>query len=193
LFLSRLTPVLGLVLVLATGSRAEMDPARLVSAARAQVGVTVSYDSSYRRLAYPGGDVPVETGVCTDVVVRALRAQGIDLQRLVHEDMKSAWAAYPKLWGLSRPDPNIDHRRVPNLRTYFKRRGWERSVPSGVTGFLAGDVVTWDLGGGLAHIGIVTDRKSPGGTPLVVHNIGAGAREEDVLKSWRMTGLYRLR
>ena len=107
--------------------------------------------------------------------------------------MSAHFSAYPADWGLSRPDPNIDHRRVPNLRTYFKRRGWERPVPPGVAGFSAGDVVTWDLGGGLAHIGIVTDRKSPGGTPLIVHNIGAGAREEDVLKAWRITGFYRPR
>lgn len=179
------------ILVYAVCVRAEVDPAKLVADARAQVGVTVGYDPAYRKLAYPGGDVPMETGVCCDVVIRALRKQGMDLQKLVHEDMKVNFAKYPQNWGLKKPDPNIDHRRVPNLRRYFERQGWAVGVSTNAAAYRPGDIVSWDLGRGLTHIGIVSDRKSASGTPLTVHNIGRGAREEDVLSAYPLTGHYR--
>ena len=167
----------------------------IVAAARRQVGVTVHYDPAYRRLAYPGGDVPADRGVCTDVIVRALRtARGADLQRQVHEDLKANWDSYPhqRRWGLSKPDPNIDHRRVPNLMTYFKRAGYAAPLTRAAADYLPGDIVAWDLGRGILHIGIVADLRSVGGTPLVVHNIGAGAREEDILFRYTIIGHYRM-
>jgi uncharacterized protein YijF (DUF1287 family) len=151
-------------------------PLKLVAAARAQIGRTVLYDPAYVRLAYPGGDVPADRGVCTDVIIRAYRAAfGADLQALVHEDMSRAFAAYPSAWGLARPDRNIDHRRVPNLETFLTRRG--ASLPL-VGGWRAGDLVTQRLGGSLPHISIVAADTPAGATPPVIHNIGAGAREE---------------
>ncbi len=159
----------------------------------AQVGQTVYYDPAYVKLAYPGGDVPLERGVCTDVVIRALRRLGFDLQKEVHEDMRRAFAAYPRKWGLTRPDPNIDHRRVPNLMTFFARRGKARPLPVVPTAVEPGDLIAWSLPDGRPHIGIVTDR--PSGTAsrwLVVHNIGAGAQLEDVLLEFKIIGHYRL-
>lgn len=166
----------------------------LISAARAQIGVTTLYDGSYQGLSYPGGDIPRERGVCTDVLIRALRdAHAVDLQKLVHEDMRAAFSHYPKNWGLSRPDRNIDHRRVPNLRRFFKRRGMALPQPNDQTTFLPGDIVTWTLGPGLPHIGIVSEQLVPGTTrPYIVHNVGAGTRHEDFLLSHPMTGHYRL-
>lgn len=164
---------------------------KLVLDAREQVGVTLSYDPVYRRLSYPGGDVSQTTGVCTDVVIRALRQQGLDLQEAVHRDMRAHFALYPKHWGLSRPDSNIDHRRVPNLMTWFKRQGWSQPVSRDVSAYRAGDIVTWDLGRGLTHIGIVSDRQSPAGVPLILHNIGRGTQEEDILFAYAITGHYR--
>lgn len=165
---------------------------RLIQGARGQVGVTVGYDPAYVRIPYPGGDVPRETGVCTDVVIRAFRTVGIDLQRTVHEDMRRGFAAYPQLWGRDSPDPNIDHRRVPNLMTYFRRAGKAVPISRTPADYRPGDVVAWDLGRGLRHIGVVSDRRSArSGRPLIVHNIGAGAREEDVLFAWRIIGHYR--
>jgi uncharacterized protein YijF (DUF1287 family) len=169
-----------------------VDATQLVRAARGQVGVTLGYDPRYRRLDYPGGDVPVETGVCTDVVIRALRTQRIDLQKEVHEDMLAHFAAYPRHWGLTRPDRNIDHRRVPNLMTFFQRRGHALPVSQEATAYRPGDIVTWDLGRNTPHIGVVSDRKSAAGEPLIIHNIGAGAREEAGLFAYRITGHYRL-
>ena len=185
-------------LVTATGVPAQttapangIDPAQIVAAARKQIGVTMGYDPEYRVLGYPGGDVPLSTGVCTDVVTRALREQGVDLQRAVHEDMQRHFAEYPHQWGLKTPDANIDHRRVPNLMTYFKRRGWERPITGQGSDYLPGDVVTWNLGGGTTHIGVVSD--TPGrAAPMVIHNIGQGTREEDVLFAFKIIGHYRL-
>lgn len=158
----------------------------IVRAARRQIGQTVRYDPAYTALDYPMGDVPIEKGVCSDVVIRALRRQGIDLQQLVHQDMKANFSAYPKRWGLKRPDPNIDHRRVPNLEAYFARQGWAVQDE-----YRAGDIVSWRLtGSGLPHIGIVSDRKS-GDTPLIIHNIGAGTREEDILFRHEIVGHFR--
>lgn len=164
---------------------------RLVAAAESQVGVTVRYDNSYRRLVYPGGDVPLEVGVCTDVLVRAYRrALGIDLQQRVHEDMRRAWTAYPKLWGLSRPDANVDHRRVPNLEVYFRRHGVALTPSTDPDAYRTGDIVSWRLASGQPHIGLVTARRHEG-RPLVVHNIGAGVQIEDVLFSYRIVGHFR--
>ena len=168
-----------------------IDPQQLVQAARSQVGVTLGYDPVYRRLDYPGGDVPLATGVCTDVLIRALRQQGLDLQKSVHEDMRAHFSAYPRNWGLQRPDRNIDHRRVPNLMTWFKRQGMALEVSDKPADYRAGDIVTWDLGRGLTHIGIVSDRSSPAGVPLVLHNIGRGTQEEDILFGFAITGHYR--
>lgn len=171
----------------------EVDASRIVQAARAQIGKTLSYDGSYRALAYPNGDVPLELGVCSDVVVRALRTSlTMDLQRLVHEDMKRAFDAYPKNWGLKKPDRNIDHRRVPNLSVYFQRSGYALPVSKAPQDFRPGDLVVCVVPPNLPHIMIVSDRLGPNGRPLVIHNIGAGTREEDRLFDFRITGHYRL-
>jgi uncharacterized protein YijF (DUF1287 family) len=182
-----------LTLALAAPAFAGVEPSRLAEAARDQVGVTVIYDPAYVTLAFPGGDLPRDRGVCTDVVIRALRdGWGIDLQLAVHRDMRADFAAYPSLWGLTRPDRNIDHRRVPNLQTLFARIGAEVPLTDGPAPYLPGDIVTWTLPGGLQHIGIVSDRMGPGGTPLILHNIGRGAQEEDILFAYPMTGHYRI-
>ena len=179
-----------------TGAYLEASPfaAKLITAARAQIGETLVYDGSYQRLAYPMGDVPRERGVCTDVVIRALRdAHGIDLQQAVHDDMKSAFSAYPAHWGLTGPDRNIDHRRVPNLQTYLQRRGASLAVSSAPTAYRPADIVTWQFGPGQPHIGLVSDRLTPDGArPLILHNVGAGTREEDFLFAYPPTGHYRL-
>lgn len=168
------------------------DPAlRLVEKARSQVGVTFFYDPEYRKLAYPNGDVPLETGVCTDVVIRAMRGLGLDLQKEVHEDMKKNFSSYPKLWKAKSPDKNIDHRRVPNLMTYFKRKGWSVPVTTEKADYKPGDVVTWVLPNGMTHIGLVSDQKETDETPLIIHNIGAGAQEENCLFVYKITGHYR--
>ncbi len=168
--------------------------ARLVAAAVAQTTRPARYDGAYRRIPYPMGDVPPDVGVCTDVVVRAYRAVGIDLQQRVHEDMRAAFAAYPRAWGLTRPDPSIDHRRVPNLQTYFRRRGTARPRSSAAADYQPGDVVSWMLPGNLPHIGIVSDRRAPNGQrPLIVHNIGRGPELEDMLFAHPITGHYRFR
>ena len=166
---------------------------KLVKAAEDQIGVTFFYDPAYRRIAYPGGDVPREIGVCTDVVVCAYRdGLGLDLQKLVHEDMNKAFSAYPKLWGLAATDSNIDHRRVPNLRTFFERHGAALPVSARAGDYRPGDVVSQKLPNGRPHIGIVSARLNGAGTaPLVIHNIGRGAREEDVLFAFEITGRYR--
>lgn len=163
----------------------------LVDAARAQVGVTVRYDPAYVRLPYPGGDVPEDRGVCTDVIVRALRTQGLDLQRAIHEDMRTAFTAYPRDWGARAPDRNIDHRRVPNQMRWFERQGWQRAIGGRSADFQAGDIVAWRLRSGLLHIGIVSDRRSAAGTPLILHNIARGTREDDLLFDHTIIGHYR--
>jgi Uncharacterized protein conserved in bacteria len=152
----------------------------------------VIYDPSYVQLAYPNGDVPSNRGVCTDVVVRAYRKLGIDLQKEVHEDMKANFGLYPKSWGLKRPDKNIDHRRVPNLMVFFKRFGTEKPISKKAADYTAGDIVCWDLGGGVTHIGIVVDKKSADGKRhLIVHNIGAGQVVEDCLFDYQIIGHYQ--
>lgn len=165
---------------------------QLVNDARTQIGKTISYDPAYTQLRYPMGDVPLSKGVCTDVVIRALRHQGMDLQELIHKDMKTNFSAYPKKWGLKAPDKNIDHRRVPNIATYFKRQGYAVKSTYKPQEFRAGDIVTWDLGKGLVHIGIVSDKKTLTGIPLIIHNIGQGTKEENILYSFKITGHYRI-
>ena len=167
------------------------DVAPLVEKGREQIGVTTGYDPAYRKIGYPAGDVSMQTGVCSDVVVRAFRGLKIDLQKEVHDDMAKAFDQYPRKWGLKRPDANIDHRRVPNLMTYFERKGWSVALSKQATDFHADDVVAWDLGGGVTHIGIVSDRRSAVGTPLVVHNIGRGVQEADILFAYKIIGHYR--
>ena len=135
--------------------------------------------------------MPIERGVCTDVLIRAYRKLGIDLQQLVHQDMRSAWDAYPHLWQLKAPDSNIDHRRVPNLQTYFTRHGTAMAPGTDARAYLPGDIVTWTLPPKLPHIGIVSGEKSPDGVPLVIHNVGAGTQLEDKLFAWPLTGHYR--
>jgi uncharacterized protein YijF (DUF1287 family) len=164
----------------------------LVAAARAQIGVVRVYDPAYFSLSYPGGDVPADRGVCTDVVIRALRTQGLDLQQAIHEDMRAHFGLYPRKWGLSRPDRNIDHRRVPNQMRWFERQGWQQRIGDSTDDFSPGDIVAWRLtGSGLLHIGIVSDRRSHDGTPLILHNINAGTQEEDLLFRHAIIGHYR--
>lgn len=164
----------------------------LIAAARRQIGVTLTYDPAYTRLAFPGGDVPRAKGVCTDVVIRAYRdAFGLDLQALVNADMRRAFSAYPKRWGLKTTDRNIDHRRVPNLQVFLARQGAKKRLTSDASDWRPGDIFTSIVGGSLPHIGIVSDRKTLLGRPLIIHNIGEGAREEDALFAHRLTGRYR--
>jgi len=188
--------VAGLVLAALLGaSETSADNPDLVRAARQQIGVTVIYDGSYQQIDYPGGDVDSERGVCTDVIVRALRsARGLDLQKLVHEDMSVHFKSYPAKtrWGAREPDANIDHRRVPNLMTWFKRTGHAQPMTTNPSDYLPGDVVAWNLGGEVLHIGIVSDRKAVTGVPLVIHNIGAGTLEDDILFRYAIIGHYRL-
>jgi uncharacterized protein YijF (DUF1287 family) len=165
---------------------------QLIDGATEQSKVTTGYDPSYVKLDYPNGDVPNDTGVCSDVVVRAFRKAGIDLQKEVHEDMKLAWAEYPKKWGARGTDSNIDHRRVLNLTTYFNRQGKSLPISNDRADYLPGDIVAWELSDGVEHIGILTNLWSePDKHCLVIHNIGSGARVEDVLLGWKIIGHYR--
>jgi hypothetical protein len=165
---------------------------RLVDAALERTSHQVTYDGSYRRIDYPGGDVPENIGVCTDVVIRTYRVLGIDLQQLVHEDMKASFSEYPKIWGLERPDSNIDHRRVPNLQTFFRRHGTNLPTSQDAADYEPGDLVTWMLPRNLPHIGIVVNKRSRDGKrPLIVHNIGAGPKAEDMLFEYPITGHFR--
>jgi uncharacterized protein YijF (DUF1287 family) len=165
---------------------------QLVAAAMERLSHSVRYDGSYLPIDYPGGDVPDDIGVCTDVVIRAYRGLGIDLQQAVHEDMINNFQAYPRLWGLTRPDSNIDHRRVPNLRIFFERFGQKPADSSRPQDFRPGDLVTWILPGNLPHIGIVVAQRSADDLrPLVVHNIGAGPTLDDILFEFPVSGHYR--
>lgn len=169
---------------------------KLVEAARSQVGVTLHYDAKYTKLDYPNGDVPMNKGVCTDMIIRALRVlNGIDLQKELHEDMAKNFALYPKIWSLKRVDKNIDHRRVPNLQVYFKRHWHSLAVKNKASqkpaDYAAGDMVTVMLPRNLPHIMIVSDRQA-GKTPLVIHNIGRGTQEEASLFTYPVTGHYRM-
>ncbi len=163
----------------------------LVKSARKQIGITLRYDPTYVKLKYPMGDVPRDRGVCTDVIIRAYRdAENKDLQKLVHQDMKKAWQKYPKHWGLKNPDKNIDHRRVPNLRVFFTRHGKKLKVSKNPQDYKAGDIVTWKVKG-LPHIGIVSNKFTQKGVPLIIHNIGRGTKEENMIFNYPITGHYR--
>lgn len=177
------------------GGKIQAAPASaIVAAARGQIGKTKIYDGSYVGLDYPGGDVPIERGVCTDVVVRALRdSVKMDLQELVHEDMKAAFRDYPTIWGLKKPDRNIDHRRVPNLRRYFERKGYSIGVTERKEDYRPGDVVTCTVPPNRPHMMIVSDRRAKDGIPLVIHNIGRGTKEEKRLFEFPLTGHYRIK
>jgi len=167
---------------------------KLVAAAIERTHHAVRYDPSYVQIPYPGGDVPEQTGVCTDEIIRSYRSVGVDLQKEVHEDMAQNFAAYPekRRWLLAHPDSNIDHRRVPNLMVFFQRKGESLPVTAKAADYAPGDLVTWDLGGGVPHIGIVVDQKSRwSGRYMIVHNIGEGPKMEDVLFNWKITGHYR--
>jgi uncharacterized protein YijF (DUF1287 family) len=167
---------------------------RLVAAAIDRTHHVVRYDPAYVRIPYPGGDVPADTGVCTDEIIRSYRSVGVDLQKEVHEDMAGNFDLYPRRWRwlTSRPDSNIDHRRVPNLMTFFARKGESLPLSGRPEDYAPGDIVTWDLGGGVPHVGLVVDQKSSqSGRYMIVHNIGQGPRMEDVLFNWKITGHYR--
>jgi uncharacterized protein len=165
---------------------------KVLKSAQKQTTLTKFYDPSYSRIKYPMGDVPIEKGVCTDVVIRSFREAGVDLQQLVHEDMTKNFAKYPKNWGLKAPDSNIDHRRVPNLMTFFKRQNMHLPLTKNPKDFRPGDVVVWKLSEGVLHIGLVANDKAPSGKyHLVIHNIGAGTRLEDILFAYPIMGHYR--
>jgi hypothetical protein len=166
----------------------------LIAAAIERTHHVVRYDPAYVRISYPGGDVPADTGVCTDEIIRSYRSVGVDLQKEVHEDMVRNFDLYPRRWRwvLSRPDPNIDHRRVPNLMVFFARKGESLPLSGRAADYAPGDLVTWDLGGGVPHIGVVVDQKSAkSGRYMIVHNIGQGPRMEDIMFNWKVTGHYR--
>lgn len=165
----------------------------LAKAAEERTMHRVRYDGRYRKLAYPNGDVPNNIGVCTDLVVRAYRSVGVDLQSAIHEDMKRFFTHYPskRIWGLTKPDSNIDHRRVPNMEAFFSRQGESLAISRNANDYKSGDIVTWRLPGNLPHIGIVSAKRSAQGTPLVVHNIGQGPKLENVLFAYSIKGHYR--
>ena len=167
---------------------------RLSNAAIELTKDKVVYDPHYYTIPYPNGDVPADKGVCTDVIIRAYRKLGIDLQQKIHEDMKANFSKYPKKWGMKSTDKNIDHRRVPNQTTFFSRFGSVKKISDKAEDYIVGDIVTWDLGGGITHIGIVTDRMSADKKrPLIVHNIGQGQVLQDCLFSYKVTGHYTYR
>lgn len=188
-----------LVLLLALGCTAGTawanteKTARLIASGLAQTTIPTLYDSAYRVIPYPNGDVPPNLGVCADVIIRAYRALGLDLQQLVHEDMQQHFTLYPKLWGLKRPDSNIDHRRVPNLQVFFRRHGTVLPITRRAGDYRPGDIVTWNLRakGSLPHIGIVSNRTARNGNPLIIHNIGLGPQLQDMLFAYAITGYYR--
>ena len=166
---------------------------KLSDAAIERTHHTVRYDPAYIHIPYPNGDVPESTGVCSDEVIRAYRALGVDLQKEVHEDMQSNFSKYPNQsrWMLQHTDTNIDHRRVPNLMVFFSRKGQSLTITQNAKDYAPGELVTWDLGGNVPHIGIIVDSKAPSGRYRVVHNIGQGPKLEDVLFDWKITGHYR--
>ncbi len=190
----RATFIAGLLVCHSVSVSADSFENRLVQAAIERTRHTIKYDGAYYSIAYPGGDVPANLGVCTDVVIRSYRAVGIDLQVEVHKDISAHFDAYPsrRIWDLRRPDANIDHRRVPNLRVFFSRKGKSLPVSNDPTNYLPGDMITWLLPGNLPHIGIVTDQTNARNKhPLIVHNIGAGPKMEDMLFKLKITGHYR--
>ncbi|MBE8717993.1 DUF1287 domain-containing protein [Cellvibrio polysaccharolyticus] len=184
--------LLPLLCSLATSALADMD--KVLQAAMASTQQNITYNAAWFKIDYPGGDIPPQFGVCTDVIVRSYRAIGIDLQKEVHEDIRAHFDQYParRIWNQTRPDTNIDHRRVPNLQTFFTRHG--ESLTPGKKGedYQPGDMVTWMLPGNLPHIGFVSEKQSADGKrPLIIHNIGAGPKLEDMLFDYTITGQYR--
>jgi len=166
--------------------------AALADAAEARAAEAVVYDPSYVALPYPGGDVAPDRGVCTDLVVRVFRDVGVDLQREVHVDMTAHFEEYPDIWGLASPDSNIDHRRVPNLMVFFARHGHVLPITAQPGDYRPGDIVTWDLGRGMTHIGIVARSRAPGSDrPLVAHHVGGNPTVNDALFAWRIIGHFR--
>ncbi len=166
---------------------------KLLESANEQIKVTRNYTQDYFVIPYPNGDVPIETGACTDVIVRAFRNVGVDLQKEVHEDMATNFADYPKKWGLPKPDTNIDHRRVLNLQTLFKRRGKSLPITEKAEDYKPGDIVSWDMNGkGMTHIGIVSNQWNEATKRFsIIHNVGGGTNQEDRLFDWKITGHYR--
>jgi hypothetical protein len=188
-----LFPALGQIVQQGSPARAQF-LLKLAQAAVERTHHAIRYDSAYVRIPYPNGDVAADTGVCTDEIIRAYRAVGVDLQKEVHEDMLANFSAYPnqRRWRLAHTDTNIDHRRVPNLMVFFARKGELLPITARSEDYFPGDLVTWDLGGNVPHIGLVVDRKSPRTQRyLVVHNIGRGPQMEDVIFNWKITGHYR--
>jgi len=184
--------ILCLALLIAPTALAASSADAVVSAALERTKASVRYDPAYVSLSYPGGDVPADTGVCTDVIIRTYRnAFNFDFQKAIHEDMRANFKAYPKNWGLKRPDKNIDHRRVPNIERFLKRKGAALAITKNAEDYLPGDIVSWRLGGSLPHIGIVSEKKSEWGTPLIIHNIGAGPVEDDLLFNTPINGHFR--
>ncbi len=183
---------LSIVLSIGLGIHAQQPfQAKLADSAATLTKQHVVYDPSYFRIDYPNGDVPKDKGVCTDVVIRAYRKLGIDLQKEVHEDMKANFHLYPKTWGLKQPDKNIDHRRVPNLMLFFSRYGTAKSITQNAKDYLPGDIVCWNLGGAITHIGIVVKQKSSDGQRyMIMHNIGGGQVIEDCLFNYKIIGHY---
>lgn len=163
---------------------------KLSNAAISIIDESIVYTPDYVSIKYPNGDVPAKTGVCSDVVIRAYRKLGIDLQKEVHEDMKANFSKYPTKWGLKKTDTNIDHRRVPNLEVFFERKGKKLPISKNASDYKTGEMVTWMIGGKLPHIGIVTHKKSSNGNPMIVHNVGGGQVAEDCLFSWEIVGHY---
>ncbi len=184
--------VLSLILITPVMAASPISSAdKLVKDAKKQIGVTTSYDPAYRKLDFPRGDVPQNTSVCTDVVIRAYRLQNIDLQQLINVDMKANFSAYPNIWGLKTTNKNIDHRRVPNIETFLARHGQTLSTTD-KDSFEVGDIVTWRLpDSNLPHIGIVSNNKAYDGTPLIIHNIGRGTQEENILFAYPIHKHYR--
>ena len=177
------------IFALLPGFQSEDYHRRIAQAASEQVGVTTIYAPGYSRLQYPGGDIPREQGVCTDIIIRAFRTIGVDLQKEVHEDMAGHFKEYPNFWNMKKPDLNIDHRRVPNLMKFFERRGKALQLDSKCK---PGDIIAWQLAHGLFHIGILSNEIVPGTNRYyMIHNIGAGAQKEDVLYDFKIIGHYR--
>lgn len=164
---------------------------KLAAAAISIIDPNIVYTPNYVSIKYPNGDVPAKTGVCSDVVIRAYRKLGIDLQKEVHEDMKANFSKYPTKWGLKKTDTNIDHRRVPNLETFFIRKGEKLSITQNPDDYKTGEIITWMLNGKLPHIGIITHKKSPDGNPMIVHNVGGGQVLEDCLFSYEIVGHFK--
>lgn len=186
--------IYAIFLLMCFTSTASFTAEDLVLQAKERLKHSVSYDGRYIAIDYPGGDVPANIGVCTDVIIRSYRGLGLDLQQLVHEDIKANFDQYPskRIWGLSRPDKNIDHRRVPNLQVFFERNGESLAISKNGGDYRAGDIVSWMLPGNLPHIGIVVDENSSEtGLPMIVHNIGSGPKMDDLLFAYTVTGHYR--